>query len=97
MVYEGRLKTVAFQWRQGLSPDSPLLNLTGATVTVYSTTLATAPTIIILDPVTAHCSLTFPPECTVGKRGIREVLIALTFASDPGASPDPVRVEIAVV
>ena len=95
-VYSGRLKKVRFTWRQGVSSSSPPIDLTGATVEVQDSKFPVKPSVNVLDAVNGVCELVFEPEVTESKRGIYWVLIALTFTSDPGYSPDPVWVEVAV-
>lgn len=99
VVYEGRLKKVQFVWRSGTSPSSPPLDLTGATCTVYRNNLTEPPTVDILNAAQGSCELVFPANAVAGLRGstdIRWVDIALTYSSNPGYSPDPVRVEVVV-
>ena len=95
-VFIGRLKKVQFTWRETTAPSSPPIDLTGATCTVFSTNLAVAPTIAIIDAVNGVCEMTFSPESTKGLNVNNQyhVSIALTFTSNPGYSPDPIYVEV---
>ena len=100
-VFEGRLKQVQFTWKSGAAPSSTPIDLTGATCVVRGHNISVAPTIAILNPTLGICELTFSAESTLGLRGglstVRWVMISLTFTSNPGYSPDPVRVEVSVV
>jgi len=95
-VFIGRLKKVQFTWRETTAPSSPPIDLTGATCAIYSTNLAVAPTVNILDAVNGVCELEFSAASTKGLNVNNQyhVSLALTFASNPGYSPDPIYVEV---
>lgn len=95
-LFAGRLKKLQFTWREGPSPDSPALDLSAAAVAVHSTSLSPGVSAAILNASQGLCELTFEPSSTETKRGIQWVMIALTYTSNPGYSPDPVRIEVAV-
>lgn len=96
-VFAGRLKKVQFTWRSGASPSSPTLDLSLATCELRSSSLGNGLDVSIIDAVNGLCEITFPETATAGKKGPHWLVIALTYLSNPGYSPDPVRVEVSVV
>jgi hypothetical protein len=100
VVYASRLKKVQFTWRSGVSASSPPIDLTGSTCTIQGFSLKKAPAINILDGVNGLCELVFNPDCTQGLNSYPSnphwISIALTNIANPGYSPDPIRVEVAI-
>ena len=96
ILFAGRLKNVQFTWRSGASSTSDPLDLTDAVCAIYSHNLTAAPTLEVLDAPNGVCEISFSAESSRGlKAGNRYwIMISLTFNTNPGYSPDPIKVEV---
>lgn len=99
-IYAGREKTVSLTWRQGSSPSSPPVDCTGASCSVFSSTLPPNAVIVAaVNPSQGQYSLTFVGIKTRSLRSgnTYHLCVALTWpAPNQGSSPDPVMVEVYV-
>lgn len=99
IVFKGRAKAFALQWRQGGQSGSPI-DCTGATFEVIRSGLTWPPTINVINAAQGRFELIFGEDCCRDlnpSSAPRPVTLALTLAGPNAAySPDPITLQVFV-